>query len=117
MGISDQEILGYCTDCKVLICVICSLCSHFRHKCVETKNADKEFKQVITEAAKKRQRTIATHREKISELERHIRLENLRLEVEEGRLTHFKSPSSTTEASFIERAAAAKELQDSGCVA
>jgi hypothetical protein len=113
---TDEKIVGYCTDCKVLICVVCSLYSHSGHKRVETDDADKEFKQVINEAAKNRQRTAATHREKISELERRIRFENLLLKAEESRLMDFKS-LSTTGASFIEREAAARELQESGYVA
>jgi tripartite motif-containing protein 2/3 len=101
----DQKIAAYCQTCGVLICAMCGLFSHHTHTCITTENADCEFKQKINAAARKCQKTIASHRQKISNCERELREEKSKLEKEELQLARFQSLVST-KSSFIEREAA-----------
>jgi hypothetical protein len=82
----DQKIVLYCKDCKVFACAVCGLISHSKHTCIESGDADEEFKMKINAAAKKCRETIATHRQKIAQREKELREENLKLEREEVQL-------------------------------
>ena len=49
----DQPLEFYCEDCKVLICVKCSIVSHNRHRVTDTRKAAPEQKIQVTEAVAK----------------------------------------------------------------
>jgi hypothetical protein len=109
----DQKIVLYCKDCKVLACAVCGLISHSKHTCIESGDADEEFKMKINAAAKKCRETIATHRQKIAQREKELREENLKLENEEVQLANYESLMSNSTL-LLEREAAAKSLADVG---
>ena len=46
----DQPLEFYCEDCKVLICLKCSIVSHNRHVVIDTQKAAKEKKMQMAEA-------------------------------------------------------------------
>ena len=49
----DQALEFYCEDCKVLICLKCSIVNHNRHLVTETQKAAQEQKMQISEAVAK----------------------------------------------------------------
>ena len=49
----DQALEFYCEDCKVLICLKCSIVSHNRHLVTDTHKAAREQKMQMTEALAK----------------------------------------------------------------
>ncbi|XP_015779087.1 PREDICTED: E3 ubiquitin-protein ligase TRIM71-like isoform X1 [Acropora digitifera] len=49
----DQALDFYCEDCKVLICLKCSIVSHNRHLVTDTRKAAQEQKMQMTEAVAK----------------------------------------------------------------
>ena len=49
----DQALEFYCEDCKVLICLKCSIVSHNRHLVTDTRKAAQEQKMQMTEAVAK----------------------------------------------------------------
>ncbi|XP_068676378.1 E3 ubiquitin-protein ligase TRIM71-like [Montipora foliosa] len=49
----DQPLEFYCEDCKVLICLKCSLVKHNRHTMTETQNAAQEQKMQMADAVAK----------------------------------------------------------------
>ena len=49
----DQALDFYCEDCKVLICLKCSIVSHNRHLVTDTRKAALEQKMQMTEALAK----------------------------------------------------------------
>ena len=49
----DQALEFYCEDCKVLICLKCSIVSHNRHLVTETQKAAQEQKMQMAEAVAK----------------------------------------------------------------
>ncbi|XP_015779100.1 PREDICTED: E3 ubiquitin-protein ligase TRIM71-like [Acropora digitifera] len=49
----DQPLEFYCEDCKVLICLKCSIVSHNRHLVTDTRKAAREQKIQVTEAVAK----------------------------------------------------------------
>ena len=49
----DQALEFYCEDCKVLICLKCSIVSHNRHRVTDTQKAALERKMQMTEALAK----------------------------------------------------------------
>ncbi|XP_074612082.1 E3 ubiquitin-protein ligase TRIM71-like [Acropora palmata] len=49
----DQPLEFYCEDCKVLICLKCSIVSHNRHLMTDTRKAAREQKIQVTEAVAK----------------------------------------------------------------
>ncbi|XP_015779083.1 PREDICTED: E3 ubiquitin-protein ligase TRIM71-like isoform X1 [Acropora digitifera] len=50
---ADQALDFYCEDCKVLICLKCSIVSHNRHLVTDTRKAALEQKMQMTEAVAK----------------------------------------------------------------
>jgi hypothetical protein len=70
---TDQKIVVYCKDCRVLTCAVCGLISHSKHTCIEVDDADKEFKQVISVGCREMPETIATHCQSITDYEEKLR--------------------------------------------
>ena len=61
----DQPLEFYCEDCKVLICLKCSIVSHNRHLVTDTRKAAQEQKSRITEAVAKLKAEILLYKNEI----------------------------------------------------
>ena len=61
----DQPIEFYCEDCKVLICLKCSLVRHNRHTITETQKAAQESKMQMTDAVTKVKAEIIRYEDEI----------------------------------------------------
>ena len=61
----DQALEFYCEDCKVLICLKCSIVSHNRHLVTDTQKAALEQKMQMTEALAKLKAEILLHENEI----------------------------------------------------
>ncbi|XP_067027954.1 E3 ubiquitin-protein ligase TRIM71-like isoform X2 [Acropora muricata] len=61
----DQALEFYCEDCKVLICLKCSIVSHNRHLVTDTRKAALEQKMQMTEALAKLKAEILLHENEI----------------------------------------------------
>ena len=61
----DQALEFYCEDCKVLICLKCSIVSHNRHLVTDTHKAAREQKMQMTEAVAKLKAEILVYENEI----------------------------------------------------
>ncbi|XP_029206879.2 E3 ubiquitin-protein ligase TRIM71-like [Acropora millepora] len=61
----DQALEFYCEDCKVLICLKCSIVSHNRHLVFDTQKAAQEQKVQMTDAVAKVKAEILVYEHKI----------------------------------------------------
>ena len=61
----DQALEFYCEDCKVLICLKCSIVSHNRHLVTDTQKAAQERKMQMTDAVAKVKAEILLYENKI----------------------------------------------------
>ena len=63
----DQALEFYCEDCKVLICLKCSIVNHNRHPVTETQKAAQEQKKQIEKAVAKVKAEILVYENEIKE--------------------------------------------------
>ena len=99
---SDQKIVIYCRDCKILACAVCGLTLHSKHTCIETDQADEEFKSAIRDKVKKLNQELTICSTELKDLEQKVFQKRAEHSFKENEIASCEKLLSD-EASFVER--------------
>jgi len=69
---ADKYLEIYCFDCKLVVCMICYINTHSKHKCSGVNDTADEFREQMTVDAEKVADGVAKYRDMLAKIEKKV---------------------------------------------